>query len=69
MKFKDEYLKSGAFCPFCKSHEIEGGPVDIVGTSAFQNVKCIACGASWQDEYWLVDAVSVESSSSTTPTE
>ena len=57
MKHKNEYLKAGAFCPFCRSTDIEGGPVDIIGNGAFQDVSCVACGASWRDEYKLVDTV------------
>ena len=48
------YLQSqGVRCPACNSDDIEGGPVDIVGSAALQSVHCLACGARWQDLYRL----------------
>lgn len=54
MKFRDEYLKTGGiFCPFCKSDDIEGSAVDIVGSEAVQEVSCVRCNGAWRDTYRL----------------
>jgi len=61
MKYRTEYLKSGGiFCPFCHCEDIEGASVDIVGSIASQEVSCLRCGASWQNEYRLTDVVTID---------
>lgn len=49
-----EYLKKGGnLCPFCGSDEITGGPVEIDGACALQEVSCLFCGAVWWDSFLL----------------
>ncbi len=61
MKFRDEYLKTGGvFCPFCKSHDIEGSSVEINEGTAQQDVSCVSCGGAWQDGYRLVTVIPVD---------
>lgn len=51
---KSAYLKSdGGCCPFCQDADISGGPVEISGREAWQEVKCQACGETWRDVYKL----------------
>lgn len=48
------YLKRGAgLCPFCDDHSISGGSFDISDNVVWQDVHCAACGAAWQDIYYL----------------
>ena len=60
MKYEKEHTETGIICPFCKSEDIEGGPVDIEGPVARQVVGCNACEGAWCDTYTLsaVEAVS-----------
>ena len=50
----------GERCPWCESHEIEGGPVEVLPSMALQEVSCINCDASWKAEYHLTAAVEFE---------
>jgi hypothetical protein len=48
------YVASGgARCPYCGDDGISGGPVEIDGGCAWQEVDCPACGATWHDVYTL----------------
>lgn len=38
-------------CPVCGSPDIEGEPVEIDGTHAYQRCRCDECGAGWTDAY------------------
>jgi len=51
----DKYV-SGHFtsCPFCGDGAIEGGPVEIDGNIARQDISCAVCEKQWRDEYRLV---------------
>jgi transposase-like protein len=40
-------------CPFCKSSDIVGGPIDIESGQAFQECDCQDCGMGWTDNYYL----------------
>ena len=60
MKYKKEYLEAkGTFCPFCKGDDITGGPVEIDDGYALQEVTCVDCHATWQDQYKLKFVVKV----------
>lgn len=49
-----EYVaKLGVVCPFCGSHDIEGGAVEIDGGIAYQPVSCLECDSEWTDTYAL----------------
>lgn len=50
----EQYLQDSGKCPNCGSHDISGGPVDIDGPSASQEVTCDECDAAWNDLYALV---------------
>ena len=49
------YVKtSGQQCPSCESYEITSlDHVEIDNGSAWQEVKCDSCKATWQDVYKL----------------
>lgn len=50
-----EYVREGGgLCPQCRSNEIEGGSIDVNGSSAYQNVVCKCCSSTWTDHYRLV---------------
>ncbi len=38
-------------CPLCQSVQIEGGPVEVDGDMTEQTVSCLACHATWQEQY------------------
>jgi len=38
-------------CPICGSDDLEGGPIDIEGNFAIQEMGCILCEATWMDFY------------------
>ena len=49
-----EYINAnGGMCPFCGSGDIEGGPVEIDGCEAWQNVSCHDCEEECQDLFKL----------------
>lgn len=48
-----EYLALPNRCPICKSRDVEGDSLDADGKNAWQNVECLACGATWHDTYTL----------------
>jgi len=48
-----KYLKEGD-CPVCENDVFEGGPIDINGGQATQNVHCVTCGSYWTDVYRLI---------------
>ena len=50
-----QYLKD-EHCPMCGGSEVEGGPINVEGGNAFQDISCMyeSCGADWTDEYKLV---------------
>ena len=51
---KKAYMKDAAnLCPFCKSPDISGGPVEIDGREAWQEVSCNECNEQWRDVYVL----------------
>ncbi|RQV94821.1 hypothetical protein EH221_07025 [bacterium] len=55
---KKMYLeRGGVICPNCGSDNISGGdsPMDFVGGSIFQKIRCYECGTEWEDQYDLVD--------------
>lgn len=55
-KSTDEYTKGEANrCPNkkCDSTDIEGGPIDIEGQTAIQEVSCNECEGVWNDVYTL----------------
>lgn len=47
--------KKGIRClnPDCDNEDLNGGPVEINGDTAFQNVTCVECDWSWTDIYKL----------------
>lgn len=50
----DKYAEAhGAFCPACQSSDIEGGTFEADNNYAWRRVKCLRCGASWNDVYKL----------------
>ena len=60
MNRKKEHLNSkGVACPYCGSHEIEGGPFEIHEGRALQEVSCTSCDGAWQDEYTLANTVKI----------
>jgi len=52
---KASYLKSPGHCPSCHSADIEGGSIDVEGSSAYQGVMCLSCDFRWDDVYTLTD--------------
>jgi hypothetical protein len=55
---KERYLKrSGDHCPYCSAQDIEGGPIEVDGGCAWQEIQCHVCRMMWHDVYQLVDVV------------
>ena len=50
---QEEYLKDPGRCPRCGEDDIGGGPVDICGNAAHQEMSCNHCNAEWTDTYNL----------------
>lgn len=59
-KTNEEYVKSSNRCPFCDSHEIEGGTFGVDGGGCYQEVTCLNCGKAWYDDYDLVGYTELE---------
>lgn len=56
-----EYLKTGGVhCPFCKSHNIEGGSFEYDSTVIWQKIKCHDCGKNWIDVHDLTSVQSLD---------
>jgi len=50
----DKYVEDqGGYCPYCKSHQYEGGSLDFEAGSIYQKMTCNDCGAGWVDCYTL----------------
>lgn len=45
--------KGGSICPNCGSSDINGGPVEVDASTAWQEITCQDCSASWNDLYQL----------------
>jgi hypothetical protein len=54
---KKKYIERGGNrCPFCDSDDIEGTRgVQTDSGCAWQDIRCCACNAEWQDIYTLTD--------------
>jgi len=53
-----DYVRfGGTHCLYCRANDIEGGPVDIEGGCASQEMNCLKCGSSWHDVYSLSGAI------------
>lgn len=50
----ERYAENPNQCPFCGFENIEAGPLEADGRTAWSNVICHDCGAEWQDVYRLV---------------
>jgi hypothetical protein len=50
---RDYVNAQGAYCPFCRSSEIEAGKVEADAASAWSRVTCNECGKEWQDVFFL----------------
>lgn len=52
----EEYAKQGGYlCPMCKSNKAcPIGELTSSFTSAWQDIKCTVCGATWTDCYTLI---------------
>ena len=56
MNLKEVYLKNSNRCPVCRSYDISTiGFVEADAGRAWQQVRCLACDAEWDDIYSLVD--------------
>lgn len=50
-----QYLKrDGTCCPYCRCDSVSGGPVEVNGGAATQEVGCDTCMATWTDTYVLI---------------
>ena len=58
-----EYVATlGTNCPVCQSTRFDGGPVEIDGATASQEIWCMNCGASWNDTYTLTGYTGLDTS-------
>jgi len=66
-----QYCKAGGlYCPFCRSTDIHAGRFRAQDDGiAVQPVECVACGATWKDEYKLIQIVTSGEDVWTGPTE
>jgi len=56
-----EYLKTGGVhCPYCKSHNIEGGSFEYDASFIWQKIKCYDCGKNWIDVHDLTSVQSLD---------
>jgi hypothetical protein len=60
-KAKQYLEKRGMICPFCGSHDIEGGSMDFEAGEIVQSISCHDCGERWVDVYKLVAVADAES--------
>jgi len=57
MNLKEVYLKNSNRCPVCRSYDISTMGFEACSYTgrAWQQVRCLACDAEWDDIYSLVD--------------
>jgi len=59
-----KYVRLGfGACPQCGSQTLAHGEVEMVGRSAYEDVRCQACGARWNNLYTLTGFEIVEDGS------
>lgn len=57
----EQYVsKGGGGCPSCNSTQIEGGSIEVEGSTASQGVRCLDCNANWNDVYALAGYAELE---------
>lgn len=60
-EMESNYVKNqGNHCPSCRSANITGGPFDVDGGEATQEMGCDECGASWEDLYNLTGYLNLD---------
>lgn len=52
--------QGGVKCPCCGSEDLTGHSVEVDAGTAWQRIDCDECGASWCDNYALVDYSGLE---------
>lgn len=59
---KKSYIDGGGLhCPFCRSKNIESGPIETSDSGLpCAHVHCEDCGKEWVDWYFLQDVDEVE---------
>jgi len=58
---KRAYMQDAAnLCPFCKSWDIEGSPVEVDGRYVWQEAACNECEERWRDVYKLAFVEDIE---------
>ena len=57
-----EYVQSPNTCPCCDSSSIEGGHVEVECSSAWQQITCNDCGATWNDIFKLTGYADLDTS-------
>ncbi len=53
LKDVKKYIESSGNCPYCNSHQIEGGSIEVDSSYAWQKIRCYDCDSRWQDIYQL----------------
>ena len=54
----ESYISArGLKCLYCGAERIEGGSVEVNNGEVFQEMRCLACEATWQDVYMLADVI------------
>ena len=57
---KKDYVEYPHECPYCKSENIDAGPMDASSSNEIScNVKCLCCNKSWT-EYYLLNRIEEE---------
>jgi transposase-like protein len=46
-------FSGGERCPECGQDQLEGGPFQVDGSRAFQELSCNHCDKAWESEYTL----------------
>ena len=46
-------MEDGMYCPYCGDRALEWDRMETDRRGAYQEVRCLACGKTWTDEYQL----------------
>ena len=58
---KQQYVKEGGSrCPYCGSHDLEGGDLHSEGSYISQTIDCLSCESKWDDIYQLSGVESID---------
>ncbi len=57
----EAYFNDPSRCVFCGSDQLEGDAITVENGTCRQPMRCLECGANWDDVYTLTTAYNLNS--------